>query len=731
MTISIWRYSHLTLAVSSFLFIALASITGIILAFEPVLQKTQPYRATDFNQITVAQMIPALKNEYAEITDVTIDANQFVIAKVIDDNGDEATLYVNPKTGKALGSVPKENTFFKWVTTLHRSLFLHETGRIFIGITAFLLFLIASTGTVLVIQRQRGVKRFFTRIVKENFAQYYHVILGRLALIPILIITITGTYLSLVRFELLPPDKKMTHDIDFDAIRSEPAQKMADFKVFQNMPLSEVQSIEFPFSEDVEDYFTFKLKDKELVVNQVTGDVLSEIAYSKTTVFSNLSLTLHTGRSSAVWAIVLAIAAANILFFIYSGFVITFKRRGNRVRNKYKVDESRFVILVGSENGTTFRFANAIHQQLLKQGEKSYITEVNNYTVFPKAEQLILITATYGLGEAPTNAKKFLSLLEKQPQQQPIQFSVLGFGSKSYPDFCKFAFEANNALNLQSWAESLLEVHTVNDKSPDDFQRWANLWSEKTGITFPESTLDFKLKPKPLQSFTVVSKTELAHTDGAFLITIKPDRKLKFSSGDLLAIYPANDHRERLYSVGKVNDTLQLSVKLHPEGLGSSFLYRLQAGQSLKGRIEPNKHFHFPTKAQKVIMISNGTGIAPFLGMLSENKITDCFLYCGFRGEASFALYNEAIEDYLAKGKLKELHLAYSREGAKHYVKDVLARDSAFIAETLQSGGVIMICGSLAMQQNVTALLEDICKTHNGMELSHYQSHNQIVTDCY
>lgn len=731
MTISIWRYSHLTLAVSSFLFIALASITGIILAFEPVLQKTQPYRAADFNQITVAEMIPALKKEYAEITDVTIDANQFVIAKVINENGDEATLYVNPKTGKALGSVPKENAFFKWVTTLHRSLFLHETGRIFIGITAFLLFLIASTGTVLVIQRQRGIKRFFTRIVKENFAQYYHVILGRLALIPILIITITGTYLSLVRFELVPPDKKIMHDIDFDAIRSEPLQKMADFKVFQNMPLSDVQSIEFPFSEDVEDYFTFKLKDKELVVNQVTGDVLSEIAYSKTTVFSNLSLTLHTGRSSAVWAIVLAIAAANILFFIYSGFVITFKRRGNRVRNKYKAEESRFVILVGSENGTTFRFANAVQQQLLKQGEKSYITEVNNYTVFPKAEQLILITATYGLGEAPTNAKKFLTLLEKQPQQQNVKFSVLGFGSKSYPDFCKFAFEANNGLNLQSWAEPLLEVHTVNDKSPDDFQRWANLWSEKAGVTFPESTLDFKLKPKSLQTFTVVSKTQVVHTDGAFLITIKPDRKLKFSSGDLLAIYPADDHRERLYSVGKVNDMLQLSVKLHPEGLGSSFLYRLKTGESLKGRIEPNKHFHFPTKTQKVIMISNGTGIAPFLGMLSENKGTDCFLYCGFRGKTSFALYNEGIEDYLTNGKLKELHLAYSREGAKQYVKDLLARDSAFIAETLQSDGVIMICGSLAMQQNVMALLEEICKMHNGMELSHYQSRNQIVTDCY
>jgi sulfite reductase (NADPH) flavoprotein alpha-component len=39
MTISIWRYSHLALAISAALFILIASITGIILAFEPISEK--------------------------------------------------------------------------------------------------------------------------------------------------------------------------------------------------------------------------------------------------------------------------------------------------------------------------------------------------------------------------------------------------------------------------------------------------------------------------------------------------------------------------------------------------------------------------------------------------------------------------------------------------------------------------------------------------------------------
>ena len=103
----------------------------------------------------------------------------------------------------------------------------------------------------------------------------------------------------------------------------------------------------------------------------------------------------------------------------------------------------------------------------------------------------------------------------------------------------------------------------------------------------------------------------------------------KFTSGDLLAIYPANDNRERLYSIGNHQRNIQLVVKLHPHGLGSGFLYNLEAGEIIKARIINNHAFHFPKKASKVALISNGTGIAPFLGMIEQNKKkTEIHLYC-------------------------------------------------------------------------------------------------------
>ena len=729
MTISIWRYSHLALAISSFLFITLASVTGIVLSFKPITEKSQSYYSKDFSQLTVAELIPSLKKNYSDISEVTTDANGFVVVDGTNSNDESGKFYIDPKTGKSLGSVKKESEFFTWVTSLHRSLFLHETGRIFVGLTALFLFLIATSGTVLIIQRQRSVKKFFGKIVKDGFAQYYHVVLGRLMLIPIIIISLSGTFLSLQRFGVIK-EQKITHKVDFDALKTEPQKNITEFEVFKSIPLSELQSIEFPFSEDVEDYFTLKLNDREITVNQLTGDILTEQAYSTANLLNSLSLDLHTGRASAIWAVVLAIASANILFFIYSGFVIMWKRRSNRIRNKHKAEQAEYVILVGSENGTTFRFANAIHQQLLKAGRISFISELNDYKVFPKAKQLLFFTATYGQGDAPTNSTKFRALLEKYPQENPVDFAVVAFGSHAYPDFCKFGFEVNNALSHQKWAKPLLEIHTVNDRSPEEFTRWANLWAQDANVEL--STLSKFLATKPVKTheFYVVEKTVSSFEETSFIIKLSPKRMKRFTSGDLLSIYPANDHRERQYSIGKIGKDIQLSVKLHKDGLGSGFLHSLEIGQTLSGVILKNKHFHFPEKANTVIMVSNGTGIAPFLGMLDQHSAgRNIHLYCGFKNQVSFSLYEQAINTEVTK--LKQLNVAYSREGEKQYVKDLLIRDSLLVAQTLQDGGVIMLCGSLSMQNDVIEWLEELCLELDKQPISHYQSRGQILMDCY
>ncbi|MCH5682875.1 hypothetical protein LWM68_00390 [Niabella sp. W65] len=77
-----------------------------------------------------------------------------------------------------------------------------------------------------------------------------------------------------------------------------------------------------------------QLKDRELCINQFTGDILAQQDYSKTYQLAHFSLRWHTGRSGTIWALILALASAYILFFIYSGFTITLKRRRSRSKNK-------------------------------------------------------------------------------------------------------------------------------------------------------------------------------------------------------------------------------------------------------------------------------------------------------------------------------------------------------------------------------------------------------------
>jgi len=729
MTISVWRYSHLALAVSSFLFIALAAITGVILAFEPLDKQLSEYHVKNLDQLNVAQTVTKLKAKYPGVTDISVDDNGFVILKGTDDQGENLLACVDPVSGKILGPPYKQTEFFQWVTALHRSLFLHEAGRAFVGITAFLLSLIAVSGTALVIQRQRGLKRFFSRIVNENFAQYWHVVLGRFSLVPIIIISISGTYLSLERFQFFP-EKKIKHQLDLDNMATDPEIKPLEFAIFKSISLAQLQTIEFPFSEFPEDYFTLKLKDRELVVNQFTGAVLSDIKYAETSYWTRLSLNLHTGRTNIIWAMVLAIASANILFFIWSGFVIMLKRRSGRIKNKYKAAESEIILLIGSENGSTLTFAGTICRQFIKQGHKAHIAELNKYQLYPSARHLIVMTATYGIGDAPSNASKFTALLSRYPQQQQVKTSVLGFGSHAYPDFCRFAYEVNQSLQETTWAQTIIDIHTVNDRSPDDLRLWAEAWSQQSGISISPS-LDLPAMPKGLKQLKVISNTA-ANEVSTFMLRLEVGGKTNVTSGDLLAIYPANDHRERLYSIGMIGKEIQLSVKLQQGGLGSSFLYALKPGDCLQGRLVSNPHFHFPTKVPSVVMIANGTGIAPFLGMIAQNSgLAQIHLYCGFRAMDSFAPYSEFLEGQQRGQKLHSLKLALSRAGNKQYVNDLLAGDTELLATTLQEGGAIMICGSLAMQKDVLLLLNTICKEQLEQELTWYQSKGQILMDCY
>lgn len=729
MTISIWRYSHLTLAISSSVFILLAALTGIILAIQPISEQLEPYKTENLEHFNIAETVFKFQEVYPEIIEIKLDHNDFVIASVFTNEGENLNGYFNPRTAEFLGQQLKPSPFFQWVTNFHRSLFLKSTGRFLVGFASFLLFLIAITGSILILKRQKSFLKFFSRVIKDNFNQYWHIILGRLSLIPMIIITLTGVYLSLEKFDALPKvDHK--HHIDYNNIKATPKQPIANFEIFKNTALSELQSLEFPFSSDVEDVFTLQLNSQNLIINQYTGTILSRIETSWTHLFSELSIKLHTGKGSIIWALILAIVSINILFFIYSGFAMTLKRRASKIKNAYSISEAEIIILVGSENGSTFQFANAFYKQLLLKKQKVHIAHLNHFKQHNQLKQIIVFTATYGQGEAPSNATKFLKLLQHTDSNPNISYSVLGFGSLSYPNYCQFAIEVDMALKTKF--TQVLQPFKINDKSIENFQQWISKWSQqmRLDISIPET--DLTSKPQHLKSFKVTHKTEVKNNcDDTFLLQLESQNRSRFTSGDLLAIYPKNDHRERLYSIGKVNDKIQLSVKLHYQGIGSSALHNLEVGDMLKARIIRNTAFHSPKKSKTIIMIANGTGIAPFLGMLDQNHTKAMHLYFGLRTAKSKALYHEDIQQALHANQLKSITYALSQEENSCYVQDLILEDEIFISNTLKQNGTIMICGSLAMYEGVLEVLKYIISKHQNTSVEYYLNRQQIKSDCY
>ena len=81
------------------------------------------------------------------------------------------------------------------------------------------------------------------------------------------------------------------------------------------------------------------------------------------------------------------------------------------------------------------------------------------------------MTATYGEGESPSNGSNFLELI-KQKNDYPFQFSVVAFGSLSYPKFCKFGIDVQSALEQKENATELLPLHKINNKSFEAFSKW-------------------------------------------------------------------------------------------------------------------------------------------------------------------------------------------------------------------------------------------------------------------
>jgi len=118
-------------------------------------------------------------------------------------------------------------------------------------------------------------------------------------------------------------------------------------------------------------------------------------------------------------------------------------------------------------------------------------------------------------------------------------------------------------------------------------------------------------------------------------------------------------------------------------------------------------------------MVGPGTGIAPFRGFIQERAETEAtgrnWLFFGAQHFYSQFLYQVEWQQAIKNKHLDRISLAFSRDQAeKIYVQHKLLEEGAAVWQWLDSGAYFYVCGSIEMEKDVIAALQQILIQHAG-----------------
>lgn len=704
-----WRLLHSILALGSLLFVLLLALTGTFLAVVPVADALSP-AVQQAGELSVADVLHVLER-YPEPDRLDRLPSGAVTLVTQGPNGPERHL-VDIRSGASLG-LYAEDPLVMLVKELHRSLLLGQTGRAAAGLTALVMAILCVSGFVLLWRRQGGWSGLFGP-VRGRFFERLHALSGRLSLLPFLFMAVTALYLSLVSFGVISNGQEIPPAAPESLEELDPVPP-ASLHALQALRFDGVKTVIFPIPGDWFDVFTVTTAAGHIFIDQFTGDILAEEPLRPGQIGLDWMKALHTGEGIAPLAALLGLSALAVPVFVVSGLAIWIggrRRAGPRVRNNASARTADTIILVGSENGSTWGFARHLHDRLSALGRAVHIGSLDGFSRYPKASLLLALTSTYGDGNAPKSARGFLKALTSHTERPAWKYAVLGFGDSSFLHFARFAEDADAAL--ARIASPLLPRTIIDRESAQSFERWGVDLGRALGLAL---TLDYEPPRPPTQRLALVERRVLGAATGtptAILRFAPPAgaRAPNLKPGDLVAILPPDSRVARFYSAatGRPDGQIEICVRLLDSGLCSGFLHALRPGDSIDMFVRENPEFHAP--AGPLLLVANGTGIAPFIGMIRANaRRRPIHLYWGGRDPASDFLYEDEIAFWLADKRLTAFSPAFSRAGDRRYVQDRVRQDRAKILEQLQRGATIMVCGSAAMAHGVREAFDQITGT--------------------
>lgn len=627
---------------------------------------------------------------------------------------------IDPQTGRDVASADP-NAVERWLTTLHRSLFLDDAGRLVMAAGAAAMLVLTLSGAALVARRNGGWRRWFARL-RGPFAGRWHVEIARLAVFGLALSAVTALWMTASTFDLLPD--AAARPAEPTAVSGATGLPLDRMEALQSVPVDALRKLAFPYAGDAQDVFTLSTNSGTGLIDQGTGMLLSWADLGLGQRLSETIYMLHTGQGAAVLGLILGLIALSVPVMGATGVLLWAAGRRGRPRLTGNAPASRAetVVLVGSEGGSTWGFAATLANGLRAAGQQVHLAPMDSFdpTRHPQARRFLILTATYGEGEAPASAKGFLQRLARLPKAPDAPIAVLGFGDRSFPAFCAFAAEVDAAARAKGW-QALLPMDSVDRQSPQDFARWGRALGETLGLKLE---LDHQPTRPAVENLTLVARRdygEEVQAPTAILRFALPKASLwarltgqgftRFQPGDLIGILPEGSTLPRFYSLasGQRDGFIEIVVKKHPGGLCSNQLLALHPGDHATAFLRRNPGFHAGQGRAPLILIGAGTGVAPLAGMIRANtRRRPMQLFYGMRHPDSDFLYRDDLAEWHAEGRVSGLTTAISRGSKPRYVQDALRAEAAQLTEAIRAGAKIMVCGGRDMAQGVSHALEDI-----------------------
>jgi len=712
--------------------LAVTAATGAVLSVVPALDRLSTPAITPGT--SVADLAAAVAARHQTVSVIRVRPTGVVTA-AYDDGETNGVERIDPATGAGLGPLAPSPTV-RFLTELHRAFGLGSEGRLAAALSAVAMLVVVLSGVALLARRLGGWSALL-RPIRGTRTERLHGEAARIAAIGLVVSSLTGLWMSASTFGLLPEAEAVA------AVggggRPLPLDRLGALAAIDVASLRELTLAD---PSDPTDVLRVRTAAGETAIDAATGRVLAQVPAGLADRIDGVVRMLHTGRGAAAFGLVLGLSAASVPLLGLTGGLLWWRRRAPRRGSlaTVPVEAADTVILVGSDGGSTRGFADTLARGLIATGHAVHVADMNAVDeAHLAAERVLILAATWGDGGAPSSAARFLDRLDGLAGRPAV--AVLGFGDRTFPDFCGYAHRVTVALAAKGFP-FLFDTKRIDRRSAQEFA----LWGRDLGRVLGHDLVLEHVADRPATvDLELIDREDYGAAVGAPVAILRfaaprdeargrAARLPGFAAGDLLGVVHGEAAIPRFYSLASSSRDgfVEICVRLMPGGLVSSALHALAPGDRIAAFVRENPSFRPDEAAPSLILIGAGAGLGPLAGFVRESDGSrPVHLYWGGRSPASDFLYEDELARALAERRLTSLTTAFSRDPRSGgYVQDRIAADEHRFRELIRHGAQILVCGSRDMGQAVAHTLDRIVRPL-GLDLATLRAGGRYVEDVY